>query len=385
MKTWTWLLLALAGCQPRFIPDAGYRALVERDFKERQAMLPGDLFAVFDAPMTTREREAMQFLYAYSPLVDLATLDGTFFLENTRAAFRAREEMPWGKEIPDEIFRHFVLPPRGGKETLDTARLAFYRELKERAGRHATIEEAALEVNHWCHEKVIYRPTNARAMSPLATASVAYGRCGEESIFALAALRAVCIPARQVYTPRWAHCDDNHAWIEVWTGGAWKYLGACEPEPRLDIAWFTLPVQRAVYVEAEVFGRYEGEEIVLADGSGSKVNVTARYTRARPARVRVIDRQGHPVAGARVEYRVFNYGEFYPVVTLRADERGESRLTLGEGDLLVWASHAGRYGFAKLPADAPGALTLTLDKDVAATYAYTYDLVPPAESPVGAL
>jgi len=47
-------------------------------------------------------------------------------------------------------------------------------------------------------------------------------------------MRAVGIPARQVYTPRWAHTDDNHAWIEVWTGDRWHFMGACEPEAVLD-------------------------------------------------------------------------------------------------------------------------------------------------------
>lgn len=47
----------------------------------------------------------------------------------------------------------------------------------------------------------------------------AYGRCGEESTFTVAALRSVGIPARQVYTPRWAHTDDNHAWVEAWVNG----------------------------------------------------------------------------------------------------------------------------------------------------------------------
>ena len=26
---------------------------------------------------------------------------------------------------------------------------------------------------------------------------------------------------RQVYTPRWAHTDDNHAWVEAWADGRW--------------------------------------------------------------------------------------------------------------------------------------------------------------------
>lgn len=79
--------------------------------------------------------------------------------------------------------------------------------------------DAVLEVNHWCHEKVIYTPTDIRTSAPMATVKTAYGRCGEESTFLVAALRAVGIPARQVYTPRWAHTDDNHAWVEAWVDG----------------------------------------------------------------------------------------------------------------------------------------------------------------------
>lgn len=79
------------------------------------------------------------------------------------------------------------------------------------------MEDAILEVNHWCHEKATYQPSDARTHSPLATVYTAIGRCGEESTFLVAALRAVGIPARQIYTPRWAHTDDNHAWVEAWS------------------------------------------------------------------------------------------------------------------------------------------------------------------------
>lgn len=338
MKQVLWILLAfvlLCACEEKhFMTDPGYRKMVEQDFQKKKKVLegnPGNLFAVFDSPMSVEEREALVFLYAYSPLIDLSFSGGDFLLKNVRWAFQVREAMPWGKDIPEDIFRHFVLPVRGGKENLDTARIVFYKELKERVATCESMEKAALEVNHWCHEHVIYKPTNARTRSPLATMLTAYGRCGEESIFTLAALRAVGIPARQIYTPRWAHCDDNHAWIEVWVDGEWKYLGACEPEPRLNIAWFTLPVQRAMYVESEVFGKYNGqEEIVYVNKSGSGVNVTSHYTRTVPTVVQVIDENGQPVENAKVEYKIFNYGEFYPVVTLYSDVKGETSLTLGQ-------------------------------------------------------
>ena len=52
-----------------------------------------------------------------------------------------------------------------------------------------------------------------RTSSPLQSAKTAFGRCGEESVFTVAALRTVGLPARQVYAPRWSHSDDNHAWV----------------------------------------------------------------------------------------------------------------------------------------------------------------------------
>lgn len=74
----------------------------------------------------------------------------------------------------------------------------------------------------------------------------------------------VGIPARQCYVPRWAHCDDNHAWVEVWADGDWHYLGACEPEPVLDKGWFTAAASKAMLVHAKAFSDLESSaEIAL--------------------------------------------------------------------------------------------------------------------------
>ena len=78
------------------------------------------------------------------------------------------------------------------------------------------------------------------------------GRCGEESTLLVAALRSVGIPARQVYTPRWAHTDDNHAWVEAWADGKWYFLGACEPEPVLNLGWFNAPASRGMLMHTKV-------------------------------------------------------------------------------------------------------------------------------------
>ena len=154
--------------------------------------------------VTDQEKAALEFLYAYMPLADVTDYPIEFYLENVRATFEAREQMPWGKKVPELMFKHFVLPLRVNNEALDMSRPVFFKELKERVAG-MSMEEAILEVNHWCHEHVTYQPSDSRTLSPLACMNTAIGRCGEESTFTVAALRSIGIPARQVYTPRSLH------------------------------------------------------------------------------------------------------------------------------------------------------------------------------------
>ncbi len=66
------------------------------------------------------------------PLADITDYPGEFHLMNVRASRRAAGEMPWGRDIPEDVFRHFVLPVRVNNEHLDSARVVFYEELKDR-------------------------------------------------------------------------------------------------------------------------------------------------------------------------------------------------------------------------------------------------------------
>ena len=287
------LLLSCGGKDAPLISDAEYRLQVEQDFQQKQALMPsGDLFAIFRTNLTDYEHEALQFLYAYMPLADITDYSGDFHLMSVRAARRAVREMPWGKTVPEALFRHFVLPVRVNNEPLDSARVVFYEELKPRV-QGKSMYDAVLEVNHWCHEKAVYQPSDARTSSPLATVRTAYGRCGEESTFLVAALRSIGIPARQVYTPRWAHTDDNHAWVEAWADGKWYFLGACEPEPVLNLGWFNDPAARGMLMHTKVFGRYEGPEDVMSRTPGyTEINVIDNYAPTARATVKVTDEAG---------------------------------------------------------------------------------------------
>ena len=279
MKRLLIVILAAAcvfsGCANHFISDSSYRETVLNDLDTRSSVLEAAGVNLEAMGLETDEMEAMEFLYAYMPLGDMVNHSPEYYLEHYRLIQNALEEMPWGKNVPEREMRHFVLPVRVNNENLDSARYVFYEELAPRI-KDMTMHDAVLEGNHWCHEKAVYMPSDRRTSSPLATVKTAYGRCGEESTLLVAALRSVGIPARQVYTPRWAHTDSNHAWVEAWVDGKWYFLGACEPEPVLNLGWFNAPASRGMLMHTNVFGRYDGpEEIVRETPNYTEINVEA--------------------------------------------------------------------------------------------------------------
>ena len=380
-------LLVWTSCnnQQHFITDAAYRAEVENDFQAKQAALPnGDLFAVFNDQMTPEEREALTFMYAYMPIGDITDYSGDFYLKNIRSSFQARNEMPWGDSIPEDIFRHFVLPVRINNENLDESRMVFFDELKDRV-KGLSLYDAVLEVNHWCHEKVIYTPSDGRTSSPLASVKTAYGRCGEESTFTVAALRSVGIPARQVYTPRWAHTDDNHAWVEAWVNGKWYFLGACEPEPVLNLGWFNGPAYRGMLMHTKVFGKYNGPEDVMERTDGyTEINVIDNYAPSAKAVITVTDANGKPVKDALVEFKIYNYAEFNSVARKMTDADGKCSLSAGNGDMLVWASKDGKFGYSKVSFGKDGEVTIALNKKPGDVETIALDIVPPVDGSIPA-
>lgn len=56
------------------------------------------------------------------------------------------------------------------------------------------------------------------------------------------------------------------------------------------------------------------------------MNVTDNYAPVDTLRVMVTDASGKPVKGARVDYRLYNCREFFPVATLETDAEGRSEL-----------------------------------------------------------
>lgn len=321
------------------------------------------------------------WLYESMNIADRTDFPRSFWERNVATALEARRDMPWGSSVPMREWLHFVLPVRVNNETPDSSRMVFYREIAPRV-RNLSMEQAALEVNHWAHEKATYRPSDARTSSPLATVRTTFGRCGEESTLGVAAMRAVGIPARQVYTPRWAHTDDNHAWVEVWVDGKWRFLGACEPEPVLDLGWFNSPASQGMMMATNVIGNYDGpEQQLYRDNCYTRINITGNYTPLRKASVMVTDSLGNPMPGIPVSFRLYNYAELYPLFSTTTDSEGQASLVSGRGDLIAWATSPDGtcHAIAELDASqSPEHPVRLILKKHSPKHALEFTLTPPA-------
>ena len=347
----------------------------ETAWPRRKSALPEALAEIWEAALAScGEEEALllRALLATLPLSDLGDYSPELLLDCVRHSLRVRGEFPWCAALPEELFFRQVLCPRVNNEQLAPCRALFYEKLRPRVAG-LPLEEAILEVNRWCAEEATYRSTDGRTASALAVYQCGYGRCGEESTFAVNALRAVGIAARQVYAPWWSHCDDNHAWVEVFTGSRWQYLGACEPEPQLDRGWFTGAAARAMLIHTRSFAPGPWEEAKLlfpqadpldTDLRGGVVyeSVTQNYAPVVPVTVTVRDPQGRPLSGARVAFSLLNMGELAEIASRTTGPDGAARLRLGKGSVWVTSQAGGLWAEGLLHTGESPALELTLGR-----------------------
>lgn len=307
------------------------------------------------------EEEALliKFFYGTMPLRDAGEYPFEIFLSYVRHALWLRKTIDWCKKLPEDLFVHDVLYYRINSEDISDCRSFFYEQLKDRI---VGLDEyqAAVEINYWCAEHATYEMADDRTAGPMTMYRSGKGRCGEESTFTVTALRSVGLAARQVYTPRWAHCDDNHAWVEVWVNGEWHFLGACEPEEKLDRGWFTGPAGQALLIHSRTFGDYAAgkrEEVIGRDGAVVCHNVTASYTKTRKLRIQVRKQDNTPAAHAQISVEILNMAEYFPAAVLETDEQGETSIRLGLGDIRLQARSEGKFveRYCNLAEDGVGA------------------------------
>lgn len=312
---------------------------IEKKYQKLMEELP-HIFSEIDPQIKKYDEDtalACKYLYITMPYSDFGNYSFEIFLDYAEHGVWLWRNRDYVRDLPEAIFLNYVLAHRVNEEEVAPCRSLFFEKIGSRVDG-MSLKEAALEVNFWCAEQATYHATDDRTLSALTVYKRGNGRCGEESVFTVNALRSVGIPARQVYAPRWSHCDDNHAWVEMWCEDTWHFLGACEPEMVLDKGWFTNASSRAMMIHSRFFDQVGAQgDIISRNGIVTEINELRRYALVKDISVTVIDEEGKPVQGASVSFEVLNYSEYVPVAEKMTDENGRVTLTTGLGSIHIFA------------------------------------------------
>ena len=282
-----------------------YHALLDQALAKAGANAPELEKALAEAP--ANQKEGMAFLIAYMPERDLLELKADFLLENAAYAYKAREQYPWAKAVPDSIFLNEVLPYVSLNEKREAWRKDFYERFSKYVAGCKTVFEAIDSINRNVRDEVLVDYNTEREkpdQAPFESMRQHMASCTGLSIILTDAFRAVGIPSRVAGTPNWHDERGNHNWTEVWADGKWYFTEYYFPG-QLDNAWFLADagqavkddLQKAIYASSfKPTGSYfplvwdENIRYVAAE------NVTDRYVGIYKEHLSEIEADGNHVA-----------------------------------------------------------------------------------------
>ena len=319
------------------VEDDSLRAKLERNLENAGDNREALEIAIVGAD--PKIRPGLTFLLANSPRASIVAYNTDSLLEEVRFAYAAREKYPWGREIPEELFLHYVLPNQVSQEQMTYYRKYFMEQFEEILDTLETGSEAAIAINYWCGQRVGFKQTQRQDQGVFQTLSAGYGRCEEMMIVYVSALRAAGIPAREAWTPYWAHCDNNHAWTELWADSNWHFAGSCEPRPTLNNAWFNKSAKRAIVIMSSAFGVPETDELMYRERNHYSIINSTPYYIENPAEL-IVETERE---STDVFLSVFNFGAQRPIMRLNTGDSTSVMFTIGRGSFIIYAGDDGSF------------------------------------------
>ncbi len=283
------------------------------------------------------------FLLENSSDGDLAAITPGFLDENLEYAILAKD-LPFNENVSEELFLHYVLPPRISQEPFEQWRKQFYETLYPRIKDCETIREAILEVDLWYNEGIYFKQTSGRDMPPLSCIKWSWGRCEEMMILFMAAARSVGIPVRSVSAPYWSFTDSNHAWVEVWTEDGWRVTEEGYPLEYGQTNWVTDTALRAPIVTSRCFGDLEHEQTISINEHATKLNITSNYGQTSKVTITLHDESGNPVDDATISLYATTFGGLFSFYQDDSDEQGKVEVELGRTTVWVTARKDSLFG-----------------------------------------
>ncbi len=169
----------------------------------------------------------VDFIRTNMPERDKSVISEERIKNEVKQALEAREEFPWAKKTPWDIYANNVLPYATVTEERDEWRERFHKTFTPIVTNCKTATEATLAIAKNIQETIHVKYSTARrAPNQGIKESLESGlvSCTGQSILLIAALRSVGIPARMVGVLCWTHVRGNHSWVEAWCDGEWKMI-----------------------------------------------------------------------------------------------------------------------------------------------------------------
>ncbi len=298
-----------------------------------------------------RVRKWVKFLLEDMPTIDLVSLNADSMLADLYALDSVLDSVPWADEVPEDYFYTYVLPYRVSQEPIEYFRKNHWHELWERVKSCGDDMKCAVyRLNEWAYEEMKYEPTSRWDQTAEQTLVRGIGRCEEMAILFIKACRAMGIPARDAYTPYWPFTNSNHAWVEVWTGDRWHFVGGAEVTP-LDNAWFDKASKRAAIIKGIAWGELDSADVPIyyAKNGFTVLNLTPLYSDTTGLTVEVLDQNSAPVESADVWISVFNFSSLRAVAHHYTGKDGKAHFVLGKAGLFVSAGRDSLWNYAILP------------------------------------
>lgn len=240
--------------------------------------------------------KAARFLVDGMPKSDRETLKKDFLMTNLDLALKAREEFPWSKNVPEEVFLNDVLPYASLDETREGWRFFFHPKCAELVKNAKTTTEAVQAINKGIFDLIkVHYNTGRKApnQSPSESIKLGMATCTGLSIILVDACRSVGVPARVAGTALWADKRGNHTWAEIYDGGKWFFTGADEFDAKgLNRGWFAGDASKAIESQWQhaiwaSSWKETGSRFPMVwnirNQEVSGVNVTSRYVKKKKA------------------------------------------------------------------------------------------------------
>lgn len=166
---------------------------------------------------------------------DLTCITADYLMTNIELAFKVWREVPWGKDIPFDIFCEQILPYRIDTEPLENWRekaLTSFADVYDSFVQtdSLTSVEACEQLNMLLPRFRMDKDFPPMNFSQLMATS--RGPCEAMTALAIFSSRALGIPVVRDYTTKWSNMEIGHSWNAVYDGkGSYVSFMGAETDP----------------------------------------------------------------------------------------------------------------------------------------------------------